>query len=425
MYRVEQFNSGLRLVSHPMKGRDSASLGVWVGVGGRYETDEIKGSAHFLEHILFKGSKNYSCEGIKENIEGVGGALNAFTSEEQTCYYAKIPSCHVEKTLDVLTDMVLYPKIASVDVQKERTVILEEIKMYKDLPQYYVTELLDELVWPGHPLGKSLAGTVESVSSTSSAQLKKFHARHYNAGNIVVSVCGGVNHSDIVKQLSRKFKPLKSETAQSFIPVDNIQAQPQLRFFKKETEQMHLALGMPAYDENNDDRYALGLLNVILGGNMSSRLFVEVREKRGLAYSISSSAKYLHDTGVFTVRAGVDNKKLPQTVELILKELQKISHINVSASEFTRAKDYLLGQLVLGLEDTMDHMLWIGESLISRNRVRTLKQVMDKITKLKRDDLLRVAKEVFNPAKFNLAVIGSVEPSQEKILHKLFQIKQR
>lgn len=419
MYKIENFDSGLRFISHSVDKRNSASIGIWIGVGGRYEADGVKGAAHFLEHIVFKGSKNYSCEAIKSKIEGVGGALNAFTSEEQTCFYAKVPSRHAERCLEVLSDMLLYPAIAPADVKKEKTVILEEIKMYKDLPQYYVTEILDELLWPGHPLGKSLIGTEASVSGISYKDLRNFHAHYYNAGRVVVSACGKINHDRLKKQISRKFKNLKNGISNTYIPVSQVQTAPRFKVFKKNTEQMHLALGMPAYDENDDNRYALTLLNIILGGNMSSRLFVEIREKRGLAYSVSSSAKYLHDTGVFLIRAGVDNNKIVDTVELMIKELKKIVRTPVSQGEFTRAKDYLLGQLLLGLEDTMDHMLWIGESLVAKNRVRTLNDVIKKIELLTKADLLRVAKDVFNPKKFNLALVGPITSQQERRLRTL------
>src|SRR3989338_4742148 len=190
MYKKTVLNNGVRIITHDIRDRDSIALGFWIGVGGRYEDDRIKGIAHFLEHVVFKGSKKYSGEEIKRRIEGIGGALNAFTSEEQTCFYAKIPAKHINQTFDVLADMVLHPKITAVDVGKEKTVIVEEIKMYHDLPQYFVLELLDGLIWPGHPLGKNLAGTAETVTRTAPKDLKVFHNQHYAPGNIVIAACG-------------------------------------------------------------------------------------------------------------------------------------------------------------------------------------------------------------------------------------------
>ena len=422
MYRKDILRNGVRVVTHNIKDRDSISIGFWVGVGGRYEEGRLKGAAHFLEHILFKGSKKYACEEIKMLIEGVGGALNAFTSEEQTCFYAKIPAKHLNQTFDVLADMIVSPKIALQDVNKEKTVIVEEIKMYHDLPQYFVLELLDGLLWPGHPLGKSLAGTKETVSGMSNRDLKNFHKTHYVPENIVVAACGHLKHDRIVNLARRKFGKLQKSPKKGYVKVDGVQSTPNARFFKKDIEQMHLALGIPGFDEWHKERYTLSLLSVILGGNMSSRLFVEVREKRGLAYSIASSYKTLHDTGLFLIRAGVDNRKIVEATTLILKELSKIKRLGVSQSEFQRGKDYLLGQLLLGLEDTMDNMLWVGEGMVSKNQVKTLKGVVKEFEKIKKEDIRCVAKEIFNPKRYNLALVGPVTSLQEKQLSQLLGI---
>ncbi len=416
MYKKETLSNGLRIITHNMKQRDSISIGFWIGVGGRYEEDRLKGAAHFLEHIVFKGSKKYSCEQIKELIEGVGGTLNAFTSEEQTCFYAKIPSKHLKQTFDVLANMVFFPKITPTDVGKEKTVILEEIKMYRDLPQYFVMELLDELMWPDHPLGKSLAGNPKTVGAMTNTSLKSFHKKYYTPRNVVVSVSGDIKHSSIVDLVKKSLNGLKKSELMDYIKVEKKQTKPQVRFFKKNIEQMHMALGMPGLSEHHKDKYILSLLNIILGGNMSSRLFVEVREKRGLAYSISSSAKSLHDTGLLMIRAGVDNKKIVAALDLVLKELNKIKRYGVRQNEFKYAKDYLLGQLLLGLEDTMDHMLWIGEALLSLNKAKTLTTIIEEFNKITPKDIQRVAKQILNPNMFNLAIVGSITEQQEKQL---------
>jgi len=423
MYRKTDLKNGLRVVTHDIKNRDSISIGIWIGVGGRYEQDRVKGAAHFLEHIVFKGTQKYNCEQIKELIEGVGGSLNAFTSEEQTCFYAKIPSQFLNKTFDILADMVLFPKISQRDVTKEKAVIVEELKMYRDLPQYFVLELLDALVWPGHPLGKHLAGTPETVMGLSFSDLKFFHKNYYSLHNIVISACGKLNHQTIVNLVRRKFGKMSSLTDISYIKVKEVQDKPRVHFFRKKIEQMHLAIGMLGYDEYHKDRYGLTLLSIILGGNMSSRLFVEIREKRGLAYSISSSSKTLHDTGLFLIRAGVDNQKIVNTVKVILKELSKIKNYAIDKNEFKRAKDYLLGQLLLGLEDTMEHMLWIGETVIAKNRTQTRNNIIKEFEKITVFDLKRIARYVFNENHYNLALVGPVTDEQEKQLKNLLKIK--
>jgi predicted Zn-dependent peptidase len=422
MYKKTVLNNGIRVITGNIKDRDSIALGFWVGVGGRYENDPTKGIAHFLEHIVFKGSQKYSGEEIKMRIEGVGGALNAFTSEEQTCFFAKIPSKHINQTFDVMADMVCYPKMIAKDVAKEKAVIIEEIKMYHDLPQHLVLELLDELVWPGHPLGKSLAGTPSTVSAISLHDLKLFHRTFYAPGNIVIAACGNLNHERIVGLVKRKFGKLKASARIDCAKVNGTQLKPKVKFFKKDIEQMHLALGLPGFDENHKDRYVLSLLSVILGGNMSSRLFVEVREKRGLAYSISCSYKALRDTGLFLIRAGVDNQKIVEAVTLIAKELNKIKREGVSQNEFKRAREYLSGQFLLGLEDTMDHMLWIGEGILTKNKIKTLKSVLNELDKIKPSDIKRVAREILDTKHYNLSVVGPVTKQQEAHLNKLLGI---
>ena len=420
MYKKTALKNGLRVITHNIKDRDSIALGFWIGVGGRYEDDHIKGAAHFLEHIVFKGSQKYSCEEIKSLIEGIGGTLNAFTSEEQTCFYARIPSKHLKQTFDVLADMVSHPKIAIKDVDKEKTVIVEEIKMYHDLPQYFVLELLDALLWPGHPLGKNLAGTPESVMGMSDKDLKRFHQHFYAPGNIVVAACGNLTHEKIVALVKKKLGGLHPSSKIGYRKIEGAQSGPRTRFYKKNIEQMHLALGFPAYDENHKDRYVLSLLSTILGGNMSSRLFVEVREKRGLAYSISCSYKTLHDAGIFLIRAGVDNQKIVEAVTLILKELNKIRRHGVGQNEFQRAREYLSGQLLLGLEDTMEHMLWVGEGMM-KNKIKTRQDILKEFKKIKPADIQRVANEILNVKRYNLAIVGPVNDQQEKQLGQLLK----
>lgn len=416
MYKKSELKNGITVVSQPFKDRESVAIGVWVNTGGRYEDDRIKGAAHFFEHMAFKGSRKYSCNEIKEKIEGVGGALNAFTSEEQTCFFAKVPRKHFEQTFDILADIVFFPNIDKKDLEKERTVILEEIKMYHDLPQYRVVELLDGLLWPNHPLGESLAGTAKSVGEMSAKDLSAFHKRYYVPGQVVVSVSGAIDHKLVEFTVSKKLAGVKGEVDSQFIPAQNHQAKPQVAFVRKDIEQMHVALGSIGFHTNHPDLYVLGLLNVILGGNMSSRLFNEVREKRGLAYAISSGVKSLDDTGLVMIRAGVDNTKIVSAVEVILKELAKICKSGVSEDELKRAKDYFTGQFLLGLEDTLDHMLWIGETVISGDRVKSPEDVVREVQRVKAADIKRVACAIFDPKRLNLAVVGPLTDGQEKEL---------
>ncbi len=414
-YGKATLSNKLKIVTHPMPDMQSVALGIWIKVGGRYETQEYKGISHYLEHLLFKGSKQYSCRLLKESIEGVGGSLNGFTSEELTCYLVKLPHQHLDIALDILSDMVLNPLLRSDDIQKERTVILEEIKMYRDLPQSYVNELLDELLWPQQPLGLSIAGTPESVGKIHREELAAYKNKYYVPSNMVVSVAGKFEHKRFLKRVERIFKKSNALEDFSFSPVHETFTKPQVKILPKATEQTHLALGFHGLKRDHPLRYALAMLHVILGGNMSSRLFNEVREKRGLAYEIGTQVRRFHDTGAFVVHAGIDNQNVSKAIEVIVKELSKVKRSLVSESEFTRAKDFYIGQLMLALEDTLDHMLWIGETTACLDKIFELDEIIRSVARLKRADLKEVAQLLFQEEKLSLALIGPLENKEKSI----------
>lgn len=419
MYKKTVLDNGIKVVTLNLPKRQSVGAGVWVGVGGRYENFANKGIAHYLEHLAFKGSRKYDCRQIKESLEGVGGSLNGFTAEELTCYLTKVPAKYLALGLDVLCDMVFNPLLKEEDVEKERTVILEEIKMYKDLPQHYVQDLLDLLLWPEHPLGESLTGSIETVSSIKAKDIVDFKNVYYNFGNAVVSVCGGLEHAEVVAQIKNLTKRKAAGPKAGFVKWEAEQLESRVNLFFKETEQTHIAMGFLGVKREDPDRHVLGLLNVILGANMSSRLFEEVREKRGLAYAVHSQAKCLNDTGCFIVDAGVDNQKVLETVEIILKELQRIKDELVLKDELKRAKEFYAGQLMLALEDTLDHMLWMGEGTITLDKVFTLKEILAEIAKISVKDIQRVANEILKGAKANLAIIGPLAPTVKTTLQDL------
>lgn len=398
-----------------MPGMQSISLGVWIKTGGRYENKENKGIAHFLEHLIFKGSKKYSCRRIKESIEGVGGSLNGFTSEELTCYFAKLPRKHLDLALDVLSDMVVNPQLKQQEIDKERTVIIEEIKMYKDLPQSHVYELLDELLWPGQPLGMSIAGTIDSVNRIGRKEMAAFKNKYYNTAGIVISAAGMLGHDELAGKAGKLFSGFKKAKPNAFIKARQKQSGPQLNLLVKDTEQTHLALGFHGIKREHPLKYALGLLHIILGANMSSRLFNELREKRGLVYEIGSQVKRYLDTGAFIVHAGVDNRKAEEVVPLILKELKRIKDNLVTKGEFKRAKDFYLGQLMLALEDTLDHMSWIGESTASLDKTYSLEEVVSNMERVKIGDIRDLARQIFSESSLNLALIGPLKGRQENL----------
>ncbi len=403
-----------------MPSMQSVALGIWIKVGGRYENKENKGISHFLEHLVFKGTKKYSCRKIKESIEGVGGSLNGFTSEELTCYLVKMPARYTDLALDVLSDMVINPLLPPIEIEKEKTVVLEEIKMHKDLPQSYVHDLLDEILWPKHPLGMTILGTADSVCGIKRKELSLFKNRYYAPSNIVVSAAGSLDNKEFVKMVSAVFSSSKAKEEPVFSKTKEAQSLPQLKLFHKDTEQTHLALGFRSFKREHPLKHALSLMHIILGANMSSRLFNELREKRGLAYEIGTQVKRLQDTGAFLVHAGIDNRKVNEAIRLIIAELGKIKNKLVSANEFKRAKDFYLGQLMLALEDTLDHMLWIGESVSAQDRTYTLEQIVKEVNMVSPQDIQQAAKYIFKKEKLNLALIGPLEDKEREIYSQLY-----
>ncbi len=405
MYRITELSSGVRVVTAPMPHMESATLGVWIGVGGRYESKQLCGISHFIEHLLFKGTARRSAKQISQTVEGVGGYLNAFTGEENTCYYAKASHRHFDILLDVLGDMYLHPKFAVADIDKERQVIKEELLMYRDQPDHYVHELLTETVWPDHPLGRSLAGTPESLDGISRATLLDYKHRSYIAGNTIVAVAGHCDHDDIVARAEKMLPVVRSDRRPRFKPAHEVQRRARLRFLSKAVEQTHLAIAVRGFSRNDPRRFALKLASVVLGENMSSRLFQTIREQHGLAYSIQSSTTYFSDTGALIISAGLDTKRLPKALRLVLQELRKLAKRPPGAEELRRAKDYAIGQMRLGLESTSNQMMWIGEHLLAYGFVQSPDEIERKIEAVTTQQIQEVSATLFRDNHLNVAVI--------------------
>ncbi|OIO39540.1 MAG: hypothetical protein AUJ72_00665 [Candidatus Omnitrophica bacterium CG1_02_46_14] len=415
-----RLSNGIRVISVPMKERKSVSVGVWIHIGARDENEKLNGVSHFLEHLVFKGTATRTANQIKESVEGIGGSLNAFTSEEYTCFLARSASSHLDQVFDVLSDMVLSASLKDEDIKKERTVIMEEIKMTQDQPSQLVDELLTELMWPDHSLGRPIAGSLKSVGALSTRDIKGYRDQYYEPSLITIVAAGDVNQKKLTALAKSYYQTSGFKNMKKIALFHGHQTKPRTKFVSKSTEQTHLALGVHAFSKVDPDEYPLEILSVILGGNMSSRLFNRVREERGLAYEIGSFVRKFHETGAFGVAAGVDNKKAEEALEVILEELGGMSKMPVSPDELNRAKEFYLGQMALGLESTMNNMLWAGEARVCLDRCRTSEEVSRKIKKVSAEDLRRVAKKLFKDHRFSLAVIGPdavrLEKSSQKIL---------
>ena len=409
MYRIDSLKNGLKVSSDPMESMESVAIGVWIRAGGRYENKKNSGISHLLEHLLFKGTMKRDMKHIKQEIEGRGGSFNGFTSEEHTCYLVKLLAKDAELGVDILSDMVQRPKLDPSEVEKEKSVIIEEINMYKDMPSHYVHEILAEMMWPDQPLGMPLAGTTESVNSITRAEVLAYKESHYNTKNMLVMGTGKLKEQQFADITGKYFIGAEAGPLSKFSGVVIKQKEQAVNIYKKDTEQTHVAIGIHTIDRSHPDKYVLSLLNIILGANMSSRLFHIVRDEMALCYEISSTIRRYEDCGAFVFSAGVDNKKLVRALEVILREIGRLKTEPVGADELIRAKEYYRGQLLFALEDTMSRMLWIGDRVISGEKDFTVANILERVEKITPEDIMRVSANTLKNESLNLAVIGPVK----------------
>ncbi len=421
-YLLSQLENGIRVLTVPMPHRESIAIAVWVRVGSRYEPKLQSGISHCIEHMLFKGTIKRSGREIRQAIEGVGGMINAFTGEESTCYFVKLLPRHLETGLSVLSDMIHNPEFNRAELSKEKSVIIEEIKMYKDLPSHLVHDLMSELLWPHQSLGRPISGSEESVANLTREHLLDFKNKHYHNQNILVSIAGDLDHKEVTAKAAEYFAFRHQNHRLSFEKAILPKKSPRTAFLEKTTEQTHLVLGMHTFSRFHPDRYKLAMMNVILGANMSSRLFEIIREKKGLAYEIRSSMGFYHDAGYLSVTAGVENSKTRQTVEVILEELRKFTREEVRRGELSRAKDFFLSQLLMALEDTLDHLLWAGERVIDIDKLPNRKRIEDAIRSVTAEEILEVAKKIFTRNNLHLAMIGPQNTRAQREIEDVFQL---
>jgi len=412
MYQITRLENGLTIATAEMPHMASVSLGLWVGVGGRYESAETSGVSHFIEHLLFKGTKKRSAKEISQTVEGIGGYLNAFTSEENTCFYSKARHDCFDELLDVLADMFLNSAFDPIEINKERDVIKEELAMYLDQPQQQVQELLNETMWPNQPLGRSITGTEKTLDAIQREQIVGFQEKNYVAPGTLVAAAGRLKHQQVVKAVSRYAKKFIAGKRPQFSPAQNDQTNSRLRLHTKKTEQTQIALGIRTCSRHDERRFALRLLNTILGENMSSRLFQTVREDHGLAYSIYSANSFFDDTGDLVISAGLDTGNLEKTLKLISRELKQLREKIVSATELRRARDYVIGQLDLSLENSENQMMWIGETLLGYGKIISPEHAKKKLSEVKAGELRAAAREFFRPERMNLALVSPLKTNK-------------
>jgi len=401
-----ELKGGARLLTAELPDRASASLVLMLGVGSRFEEDRIGGASHFVEHLFFKGTRRRpTAKDIAESIEGVGGSMNASTDKELTVYWTRVPADQLDLAVDVLFDIVSDSQLSPADIERERMVILEELKMYMDQPQDYVHSLFERMMWPDHPLGRDIIGTMESVSSTSRADLVAYIAEHYRLPNLVIGLAGAVDHERSRRLVEERLVLPASPNGSEYVPAPGPLERPSVLLLKKDTEQAHVCLGTRALSYVDPDRYVLDLLNTILGEGMSSRLFLEIREKRGLAYDVHSYSSKHSDGGYFAVYLGVDPKKAEEAVEAVLDELRKIADHPVPEEELTKAREFTKGRLRLGLESTNSLASWLCQQELLMDELKTVDEVIALYEAVTAADVQRVARLVLRQP-LQLAVIG-------------------
>jgi predicted Zn-dependent peptidase len=407
---TDALDNGLRILTEQMTQVRSVSIGVWLTRGSRHETADRGGIAHFVEHMLFKGTGSRSAEDIAQAIDSIGGQLDAFTAKEYASYYIKVLDEHLPLAIDILADIVRNPAFAPEDIEREKKVVIEEIKMVEDTPDDLVHELFTQGFWEDHPLGRPILGTRETVESFSADLLRTYFRQAYAPENLIVSAVGHLDHAHVRELVEQKFGDMTrvgvhpGEAPPTVVPHVLIR--------NKDLEQSHICLGTSSYPQDHDDRYSSYVLNTLLGGSMSSRLFQNVREKRGLAYAVFSGLSAYRDAGSFTVYAGCANEAVGEVVDLIVEELRGVKQTEVPSAELQRAKDHLKGSLMLSLENTASRMSHLARQAIYFDRLVGLDETLDGVEKVTAADVQRVATDLFRNGSLSATVLGNVNGLQ-------------
>src|SRR5947209_16066789 len=405
---MSTLDNGVRIITEVMPHVRSVSVGIWIGAGSRRESSEQNGISHFIEHMLFKGTTTRSAEDIARSVDALGGNLDAFTAKEMVCFNTKVLDQHLSVAFDVLADLVLHPLFREEDIEKEKGVVLEEIKMEADSPDYLVHEIFSSNFWKDHPLGKPILGSPNNVKRFDQATLRGYYDSVYAPSNLVVTAAGNLTHQDLVELVIGHFETLSPACAAPPDPVPSTHARIALRN-KKSLEQVHLCLGVPSFPLPHQERFACYVLNTLLGGGMSSRLFQNIRERQGLAYAVFSELSPYRDTGCLSIYAGTSLEAARQVVESITNEFRQLKAQPVGDEELRRAKDHLKGSLMLGLESTASRMSNLARQELYFGHFFSLDQLVESIEAVTADDVQRIAQAFFDPKQIALTVLGNLE----------------
>lgn len=407
MYKKTILDNGLKVLTEYIPGFRSVSLGIWINIGSKYETEKQNGMSHFIEHLMFKGTRKYSAKDIAKIMDTLGGMLNAFTEKEQTCYYAKVSDYHLEEAVELLSEMLLHSVFDKDEIEREKAVVLDEIRMSNDAPDEYVFELFYKSLWPNNALGRSTLGTEEIISGIKRENMIKFINHHYTPSNIIVTAAGNVQHDKLLKQVDKIFGSLKGKgkhKEESYIKTSKKKL---IEF--KECEQAYICMGGEGLSQRNEEKYKVFVLDSILGGSMSSRLFQEIREKRGLVYTISSFQHAFYNAGCFAVYASTHTKNINKIIDLTFNIIDKLKKNGPTKEEIKRAKEHIKGGLILNFESTINRMLRLAKSEFYNGKLIEFDEILRKIENVTYEDLLYAANKYLNKDKFSLTILGPVK----------------
>ncbi len=419
VFKRTTLNNGIRVITERMPHVRSVTIGFWVGVGARDEPQEISGISHFIEHMLFKGTATRTARQLAEIFDSMGGELNAFSAKEYTCYYAKILDSDLDRAIELMTDMLFNPLLESKDIDAERKVILEEISMHEDTPDDIVHDLFASALWESHPLGQSVLGHLNVVKTLRREEIDSFYGQYYQPGDIVVAAAGNVDHdrlSALIEKFTRERQGRDRMPRHQLLP----DIRPHMAVYKRQTEQAHIVIGTEGLPRNHPDRFVFAIIDNLLGGGMSSRLFQKIREEKALAYSIFSYHSMFAETGLMAIYAGCNPANAQVVMELVREEVRAFLEYGIKDEELERAKGHIKGNLVLGLEDSSGRMTRLGKSELCRGEILSLDELVDRVDMVTRDKVEELSRRLLGAGKFVVTVLG---PFEEKSFQpQLFEL---